>query len=78
MGSVRVAIIGVGNCASALVQGATIAEYAETARVTEGTARQQLKHLMARTGTRRQAELVRVLLGSVAQLLATPIERGGR
>ena len=53
--------------AAALAAGKTIAEYAEEARVTQGTARQQLKELFARTQTRRQAELVRILLRGVGQ-----------
>jgi DNA-binding CsgD family transcriptional regulator len=54
--------------AAALAGGKRLAEYARDARVTEGTARQQLKDLFSRTGTRRQAELVRLLLTGVAQL----------
>jgi DNA-binding CsgD family transcriptional regulator len=53
--------------AAALAAGKTIAEYAGEARVTQGTARQQLKELFARTQTRRQAELVRILLRGVGQ-----------
>lgn len=54
--------------AAALAAGRTVAEYAAEASVTEGTARSQLKELFARTGTHRQADLVRLLLGGVAQL----------
>ena len=43
-----------------------VAEFAGENQITEGTARQQLKELMARTDTRRQADLVRVLLSGVA------------
>jgi DNA-binding CsgD family transcriptional regulator len=53
--------------AAALAAGKTIAEYAEEARVTQGTARQQLKELFVRTQTRRQAELVGILLRGVGQ-----------
>jgi len=53
--------------AAALATGKTIAEYAAEAHVTEGTARQQLKELFARTRTRRQAELVALLLRGIGQ-----------
>jgi DNA-binding CsgD family transcriptional regulator/PAS domain-containing protein len=54
--------------AAALASGRTIAEYAESSAITEGTARWHLKQLFVRTGTSRQAELVRLLLASVAAL----------
>ena len=54
--------------ASALSAGKTVVEYAAEAGVTEGTARQQLKDLLARGGVRRQADLVRILQRSVAAL----------
>lgn len=54
--------------ASALSAGKTVVEYAADAGVTEGTARQQLKELLARGGVRRQADLIRVLQRSVAAL----------
>lgn len=54
--------------ASALSSGKTIAEYADETGLSEGTARQQLKELLARGGVRRQADLVRILLRSVAAL----------
>jgi DNA-binding CsgD family transcriptional regulator len=56
--------------ASAIAAGKTVQEYAEAHGVTKDTARRQLKDLMARTGTRRQAELVRLLLSGVATLHA--------
>ena len=58
----------VAKLAAALAAGRTIAEHAEEARITQGTARWHLKELFARTGTSRQAELVRLLLGGIAQL----------
>jgi DNA-binding CsgD family transcriptional regulator len=58
----------IARLAAALASGRTLAEYAEGAAVTMGTARYQLKELFARTGTNRQAELVRLLLGGIAQL----------
>jgi hypothetical protein len=53
--------------AAALAAGKTVSEYAEAAHVTQGTARQQLKKLFVRTQTRRQAELVGMLLRGVGQ-----------
>ncbi|HXK23887.1 MAG TPA: hypothetical protein VMS55_14540 [Myxococcota bacterium] len=58
----------VAKLAAAVAAGRTIAEHAEEARITQGTARWHLKELFARTGTSRQAELVRLLLGGIAQL----------
>ena len=54
--------------AVAIAGGKTVKEYAEDHEVSEGTARGQLKELVARVGVRRQAELVGVLLSGVAQL----------
>lgn len=51
---------------SALVGGATVEDYAARRGVTLGTARYQLKHVLAKTGAGRQAELVRKVLSSVA------------
>jgi DNA-binding CsgD family transcriptional regulator len=62
--------------AAALAAGGTVSEYAGKYRVTVGTARNQLKELFARTGTRRQAELIRLLSSGVAQLDARWSERG--
>jgi DNA-binding CsgD family transcriptional regulator len=47
--------------ALAMIRGVTLADYAETNRVTIGTARIQLKAVMAKTGTHRQADLVALL-----------------
>ena len=58
----------VAKLAAALAAGRTLAEHAEEASITRGTARWHLKELFARTGTSRQAELVRLLLGGIAQL----------
>jgi DNA-binding CsgD family transcriptional regulator len=58
----------VARLAAALAAGRTLAEHAEEAGITQGTARWHLKELFARTGTSRQAELVRLLLGGIAQL----------
>lgn len=47
--------------ATHLVAGRSVAEAAETMRLSVGTARQHLKAVLAKTGTRRQAELVALL-----------------
>jgi DNA-binding CsgD family transcriptional regulator len=54
--------------AVALARGLSPAEYAATARVTHETARSRLKVIFRKTGARRQGELVRQLLTSVAAL----------
>ena len=54
--------------AVAITNGNTVSEYATEAGVATGTVRQQMKELLARTGARRQADLVRMILTSVAQL----------
>jgi DNA-binding CsgD family transcriptional regulator len=54
----------------ALVAGSTVEDYALHRGVSVGTARIQLKQVQAKTGARRQAELVRLVLCSAAgQLL---------
>jgi DNA-binding CsgD family transcriptional regulator len=50
--------------AQALAAGRTLQEYADAAQVTSETARWRLKQVLAKTDTRRQAELVRLLLSS--------------
>jgi len=57
---------GEARLAVAIAAGATVAEYADEARVTVHTARSTLKQVMAKTDTRRQAELVRRLLTGLA------------
>jgi DNA-binding CsgD family transcriptional regulator len=47
--------------ATSLLEGDSLDEYAESAGVAISTARTQLKSLFAKTGTRRQAELVALL-----------------
>lgn len=49
-----------------LVQGRTLAEAAARINITEQTARSYSKRIFSKTGTRRQAELVRLILTSVA------------
>ena len=52
----------------ALVHGQSLGEYAEARGVTLSTVRTQLKAATAKTGTRRQADLVRVVLTGPAVL----------
>jgi DNA-binding CsgD family transcriptional regulator len=47
--------------AMAMAQGSTVSEYADAHNVTIGTARVQLKSVMRKTGTHRQAEFVSFL-----------------
>jgi DNA-binding CsgD family transcriptional regulator len=53
-----------------LVQGQTLAQAARVLRLSEQTARTYSKHIFAKTGTNRQADLVRLILTSVAHLAA--------
>ena len=55
---------------SALVAGATLEEYAQRRGVGLGTVRYQLKQVLAKTGARRQADLVRRILCSAAAHVA--------
>jgi len=50
---------------AAIGTGMTLAEYAERASVSVGTVRNQLKQVLSKTYTSRQADLVRMLSGSV-------------
>lgn len=54
--------------AVALAEGASIVEAAAMLGITEQTARHYSKRLYAATGTRGQAELVRLVWSSVAAL----------
>jgi DNA-binding CsgD family transcriptional regulator len=51
-----------------LAKGRTLAEAALVLNLSEQTARTYSKHIFAKTGTHRQAELVRLILTSVANL----------
>jgi DNA-binding CsgD family transcriptional regulator/PAS domain-containing protein len=51
-----------------LADGKTLAEAAQLLNVTENTARTVSKRIFSKTGVRRQAELVRLILNSVALL----------
>lgn len=52
--------------ATALAHGQTVADFARTRGCTEQTARSHLKRVLEKTGTHRQADLVRVLLTGTA------------
>lgn len=52
---------------SALAGGASITEYAQARGIATGTARVQLNRILSKTGTQRQADLVRVVHGSPAR-----------
>jgi DNA-binding CsgD family transcriptional regulator/PAS domain-containing protein len=54
--------------AAALADGRSLDEIAAAHRVSRSTARTQVRSILAKTGTRRQAELVALLLRSVATL----------
>lgn len=49
--------------AIALASGLTLAECAARGRITTGTARRHLENIFRKTGVRRQAQLVRLVLG---------------
>jgi len=52
--------------AAALAEGRTLAEFAEARGCSEQTGRTHLKRILEKTGTSRQADLVRVLLTGAA------------
>ena len=58
--------------ATALVRGLSVKEYAMQAQITENTARWQLKHVMSKTRTRRQSDLIKLILTGPARLQRTP------
>jgi DNA-binding CsgD family transcriptional regulator len=47
---------------AALVEGYNLQEASDTQQITKGTARKHLAHIMAKTGTNRQAELIALVL----------------
>ena len=59
-----------------LVRGRTLAEAAHVLHLSEQTARTYSKHVFAKTGTHRQADLVRLILTSVAHLAGGSEEAG--
>jgi DNA-binding CsgD family transcriptional regulator len=56
------------NLALLLARGLSLAEASDTQNISQHTARAQLKSIFAKTGVSRQAELVRLILKSVASL----------
>ena len=56
------------NLAILLTRGLSLAEVSDTQNISQHTARAQLKSIFAKTGVSRQAELVRLVLKSVATL----------
>ncbi|PLW68118.1 helix-turn-helix transcriptional regulator [Pseudohalioglobus lutimaris] len=56
------------NLAILLARGLSLAEVSETQSISQHTARAQLKSIFAKTGVSRQAELVRLVIKSVASL----------
>jgi DNA-binding CsgD family transcriptional regulator len=56
------------NLAIKLARGLSLAEVSEQQSISQHTARAQLKSIFAKTGVTRQAELVRLVLRSVASL----------
>ncbi|MEQ1593406.1 MAG: helix-turn-helix transcriptional regulator [Thiobacillus sp.] len=61
--------------AAALVAGDSLKEFAERAQIGEATVRTHMKHVLAKTGVRRQAELVRIIITGPA-MLCCPAGRG--
>ena len=56
------------NLAALLTQGLTLAEAARELGLTESTVRSYSKRIFAKVGVNRQAELIRLILRSVAML----------
>jgi DNA-binding CsgD family transcriptional regulator len=56
------------NLATLLARGLSLAEVSVAQNISQHTARAQLKSIFAKTGASRQAELVRLVLKSVASL----------
>lgn len=59
---------------ASLVRGGTVEQHAQLRGITAGTARIQLKQALAKTGTHRQAELVRLALSSAAAHVLTLVD----
>ncbi len=56
------------NLAILLARGLSLADVSQAQNISQHTARAQLKAIFAKTGVSRQAELVRLVLKSVASL----------
>ena len=54
--------------AAVLANGHSLEEIADLLDITKETARWQIKHVFAKTGTNRQAEPIRLLLTTLAHL----------
>ncbi|MXP26697.1 hypothetical protein GRI39_11690 [Altererythrobacter indicus] len=54
-----------GRVAAALLAGSTIKDYADERGIAEGSARNQLKQVLSKTGSRRQTDLIRKMFHSV-------------
>ena len=67
---------GEARLLTGLVDGLSLAEYAETAGVTVLTARSQIKAIFTKTGVRRQSELMRLVLTD--SILARPVDEDDR
>ena len=63
---------------TALCTGQTLAEYAEATGLSRNTVRNELAAVFEKTGTRRQAELVALVLGSVAVAANHSLRSGAR
>ena len=61
-----------------LLQGRSLQETADQLEITTNTARTHLKRVLSKTGTHRQAELVRLCLQGVAGVSADPAESEDR
>jgi DNA-binding CsgD family transcriptional regulator len=61
--------------AAALLEGKTVEAAAAEFRISTNTARMHLKHILSKTQTSRQTELVRLLMNSPARLRAVASER---
>lgn len=59
---------------ASLCDGLSLGDYARQRGISEGTARIQLKRALAKTGSPRQAELVRRVCASLAVCLSRPVQ----
>lgn len=62
---------GEARVASLLMQGKTVMDVAASLEISENTIRNHLKHMYTKTGTRKQSELLHLLLSSPASLLVS-------
>jgi DNA-binding CsgD family transcriptional regulator len=64
--------------ANALIAGQSVREYAEREELSEETVRTHLKRVLAKTGARRQQELVRIILSGPFHLFSFQTHDGDR